>query len=167
MTAPIYSSFGLVDQSNTPLNGVYLAVSTSTGNVQWRTIPWNINYADPETQHVPELGGLTILTGPASFDLDAGIRLMVQEVGASCHIRPWVAELVNGVDTRAQWVGGESWEWFVGPGETGNTHVSGHWKGWVAQGQMLRVEVDYWHASHGARIVGGTARLHVWRPEVP
>jgi hypothetical protein len=167
LNSPIYSSFGVVDQSANPTNGIWLGVSTSTSNVYWRSIPWNVDYCDPEDEHFPELGGLTILYGPAMFDLDAGIRLMLQQPGASCHIRTYAAKNVDDVDTRMQWNGGESFEWFVGPGETGNTHVNGHWKGWLPENYQLRVEVDYWHATSACRIVGGTARLFAWRNYVP
>lgn len=163
MPNPTYSHFGYLDRSADPLTGKYLPVST-TSNWQWITVPWDVDYADPEDQHVLN-GGWTFLYGPCDFVATGGVRLLLQQDDASVHVRLWVAEIIDGVDTR---VGspGESYEWFVGPGETGNSHINGTWIGRLTEGQRLRMEVDYWHAAHGARIIGGSVKCLVWRPEV-
>mgnify|MGYP000515144030 CR=1 FL=1 len=163
---PIYSSFGLADRSTNPSTGVWLPVSLTLANHRWVTVPWDVDYSDPENQHSGP-GAWTVLHGPALFEMTAGIRLLNQHRQASCHIRLWAGQFIDGVDTRLSTNFGESWEHFVGDEESNQSHVNGTWRGWLPADQRLRVEVDYWKAglssSGGARIIGGSARLFVWR----
>lgn len=158
MTSPVYSSFGYTQHDSAPSTGKYVPVST-TSSPQWVTIPWDLDYSDPENQH--SQGGWSFLVGPGIFAVDSDVRIMNQQDDAALHIRLWMAQNINGVDTRV----GElyAWEWFVGPNEHGNTHVNGTWKGWLPADVRLRVEIDYWHASAGCNVVGGNVRCLVWR----
>jgi len=150
----VYSHFGLKSRDAAPDTGILLPVSTMAalpGSWKWITIPFDVDYEDPENQHV--VNGWTVLYGPARYLAVGEVRLLRQQDNASSHIRLWHAQVINGVDTRIA-AKGPSWEWFVGPNEHGNTHVNGVWMGFLPAGQRLRMEVDYWNASAPARIVG-------------
>jgi len=160
----VYSHFGLLGRDADPDGtGILLPPSNmgAPGSWKWITIPFDVDYEDPENQHAVN-GGWTVLYGPARYEVVGEVRLLRQTVGASCHVRLWHAQVINGVDTRIA-AKGPSWEWFVGPGEKGNTHVNGCWQGFLPANQRLRMEVDYWNAPTPARIVGAGINIRAER----
>lgn len=159
-----YLSLGY-DTREDPQQGLYIPVSTELENTLWKTIPWDEENADPENQHAMP-NGWTILHGPAHYMFSAGARFKNQQVNASFHLRFWKAfvDPITGVEVRT-WAS-EAEESFVGPGEGNNTHCNLSWNGWLAANERLRVEVDYWHATAGARLVGASVSGFYFRPIV-
>lgn len=137
------------------------------------TIPWDVEYSDPENQH----GSWTILNGPAWYDVTAYARLMQMQEGCSVHLFAYHATAattgqIDGIDNVTSYR--EFTEWFVGPNEThvaadgtvtySNTHIFGNWKGWLSEGEKLRIAMDYWNATGSGKLVGGSVYGFWGRP---
>ncbi len=141
-----------------------------------RTIPWDVEYSDPENQH----GSWTILNGPAHYSITAYARLMQMQEGCSVHIYAYhatdpallAADQVDGVDNVTSYK--EFAEWFVGPKEThfasdgsvtySNTHIFGTWNNWLPANEKLRIGLDYWNASGSGKLIGGSVSGFWGRP---
>jgi hypothetical protein len=163
--------FGYKMTTTTTEDGKSLPVST--GEVggpdhNYVTVPWNYREEDPGDPGNPVSlsNGWTFLYGPTlAAEVSAFIRLQRVQEGCSTHLRLYVSETVNGVDTRVTSLPFESPERFVGPGEThvgpdgtvtySSTHLDGSWHvPPLRAGQRLRLEVDYWNATEEPYLVG-------------
>lgn len=126
----------------------------------WVTIPWDQHIVVPDdpAADAPALGGWTFLYGPCVFSMTAAIGVGDVQPHASVHFQPWASDETDG-GLVASW---EGWEWGVLEKEGNTCHFTGAWHGVLAAGQRLRLRIDYWHATHGARFnrahVEGTYR---------
>jgi hypothetical protein len=157
----IYSSFGRMSLDASPEKGTLLPVSKS-GAWVWVPVAWDTRYSDPENQ-LDQAHRQFFLSGPCHFSAVGGVRLLRQQRGASAHVRLYSVDATTGARMPANF--GESWEHFVGPEESNNSHINGTWQGWLGSGQKLAMEVDYWKAGSTtpARIIGGTMRVFTYR----
>lgn len=147
---------------------------------QFITVPWDAVEADPVDPGNPVSlnRGWTFLYGPSvGASVTAHVRLMKAAAGASTHLRLWKARVnPDGTETRV-W-GSESPEFIVSDDETHaatdgttyytSTHLDTTWYvPSLAEGERLRLEVDYWHAGNPdetpARIVGARVEGTYWR----
>lgn len=133
-----------------------LDVSHADGPIKWLTIPWDVDYADPDSMHF-DAGGWTVLHGPCDFELWGYARLKQGQPGCSTHIQLYTVDAAEQVLHRY-----EAWETFVGPKESSHTHVNGSWPGRLDDGVRLRVNVDYWNASTYCYLVGATLSGFYW-----
>lgn len=169
-----YMSLGYASREAAQGRNLYVSHGAIFGD-GWRplTIPWDTEYSDPENQH----GSWTILNGPAFYDVTSYARFMQMQEGCSVHLYAYHAGdllpgQVDGVDNVTSYR--EFTEWFVGPNEThtaadgtvtySNTHVFGNWKGWLPDGQKLRIAADYWNATSTGKLVGGSVYGFWGRP---
>jgi len=172
-----YMSLGFASRPASSGQTLYVSHGDIFGD-QWKpkTIAWDTEYSDPENQH----GSWTILNGPAWYDVTAYARMMQMQNGCSVHIYAYhasdpaalTAGQKDGIDNVTSYR--EFAEWFVGPNEThtaangtvsySNTHVFGNWKGWLPEGQKLRIALDYWNAAGDGKLVGGTVYGFWGRP---
>lgn len=150
------------------------AVSGPTHN--YVTIPWNATDDSPDDPFntVSMNNGWTFLFGPIREAIViAHVRLQVLEATCSTHLRLYK---VNGAEQRV-W-GSESPEHFVGDREThvaadgtvsySSTHCHATWRvPAIAEGEKLRLEVDYWNATDPrfltGRISGARVEGIYWR----
>jgi hypothetical protein len=153
-----------------PLTGKAVPVSHGSPNNDqnyWITVPWNKTDIDPLDPLQPAIPVWTFLNGPCDWDVTCHIRMKNVEPGCSVHARLYTVTVASGVETRT-W-GSEAPEKQVLPFENpdSNTHIDFNWKGHLAVGERLRIEVDYWNATDPAlttgHIVGARIDGIYWR----
>jgi hypothetical protein len=152
-------------------DGKWVPVSRAN-HQKWVTVPWDrTEHAanDPVSQPrpTPDKPIRTFLFGPASFvTVTAQLRITNAQPYCSTHIRLYKVDADENrlsLDTGA-------YEWGILKYETtaSTAHLCGSWQiGAIAEGERLRVEVDYWNATDRAKlgyyILGGYVQVQYTR----